>query len=79
MAWTVDTCLLIDVAVDDPEFFPASARLLEDKQSDHEAPDCGYFNRRVCFASPGFADAQRCGFPSVVSKINHRYTVIFSR
>jgi predicted nucleic acid-binding protein len=34
MAWVVDTCLLLDVAVDDPKFFPASARLLDAKQSD---------------------------------------------
>jgi predicted nucleic acid-binding protein len=34
MAWTVDTCLLIDVAVDDPEFFVASARLLETHQTE---------------------------------------------
>ena len=32
MAWVVDTCLLIDLAVDDPEFFAASARLVEGKQ-----------------------------------------------
>jgi predicted nucleic acid-binding protein len=34
MAWVVDTCLLLDVALDDPKFFPASARLLDAKQSD---------------------------------------------
>ena len=34
MAWVVDTCLLLDVALDDPKFFPASARLLDEKQAD---------------------------------------------
>ena len=34
MAWVVDTCLLIDLAIDDPKFFPASARLLDGKQAD---------------------------------------------
>ena len=34
MAWVVDTCLLIDLAVDDPKFFAASARLLEEKQAE---------------------------------------------
>jgi predicted nucleic acid-binding protein len=34
MAWVVDTCLLLDVALDDPKFFSASARLLDAKQSD---------------------------------------------
>jgi predicted nucleic acid-binding protein len=34
MAWVVDTCLLLDVALDDPKFFPASARLLDAKQAD---------------------------------------------
>ena len=34
MAWVVDTCLLIDLAVDDPKFFDASARLLDGKQTD---------------------------------------------
>jgi predicted nucleic acid-binding protein len=34
MAWVTDTCLLLDVAVDDPAFFPASARLLDGKQTD---------------------------------------------
>jgi len=32
MAWTVDTCLLLDLALDDPKFFSASARLLDEKQ-----------------------------------------------
>lgn len=32
MAWVADTCLLIDLAIDDPKFFAASARLLETKQ-----------------------------------------------
>ena len=34
MAWVVDTCLLIDLAVDDPKFFNASARLLEANQAE---------------------------------------------
>ena len=34
MAWVVDTCLLIDLAVDDPKFFAASARLLDARQTD---------------------------------------------
>ena len=34
MAWVVDTCLLLDVAVDDPQFFSVSARLLDGKQSE---------------------------------------------
>ena len=34
MAWVVDTCLLLDVAVDDPQFFSASARLLDAKQAE---------------------------------------------
>ena len=34
MAWVVDTCLLIDLAVDDPKFFTATARLLDGKQGD---------------------------------------------
>jgi hypothetical protein len=34
MPWVVDTCLLLDVAVDDPKFFSASARLLDEKQTD---------------------------------------------
>ena len=34
MAWVVDTCLLIDLAVDDPKFFAASARVLDAKQTD---------------------------------------------
>jgi predicted nucleic acid-binding protein len=34
MAWVVDTCLLLDVALDDPKFFSASARLLDEKQAD---------------------------------------------
>ena len=32
MAWVVDTCLLIDLAIDDPKFFAPSANLLETKQ-----------------------------------------------
>jgi predicted nucleic acid-binding protein len=31
--WAVDTCLLIDVAEDDPEFGEASARLLDRRRS----------------------------------------------
>jgi len=31
--WVVDTCLLIDVAEDDPEFGEASARLLDRRRS----------------------------------------------
>ena len=34
MAWVVDTCLLIDLAIDDPKFFDGSARLLDGKQVD---------------------------------------------
>ena len=34
MAWVVDTCRLLDVALDDPKFFSASARLLDEKQAD---------------------------------------------
>jgi predicted nucleic acid-binding protein len=34
MAWVVDTCLLIDLAVDDPKYFAASARLLDARQTD---------------------------------------------
>ena len=34
MAWVVDTCLLLDVALDDPNFFSATARLLDEKQAD---------------------------------------------
>ena len=34
MAWVVDTCLLLDVALDDPKFYSASARLLDEKQVD---------------------------------------------
>ena len=34
MAWVVDTCLLIDLAIDDPKFCPASARLLDGKRND---------------------------------------------
>ena len=34
MAWVVDTCLLLDVALDDPQFFSASARLLDAKQAE---------------------------------------------
>ena len=34
MAWVVDTCLLLDVALDDPKFFSAAARLLDEKQTD---------------------------------------------
>ena len=34
MAWVVDTCLLLDVALEDPKFFSASARLLDEKQAD---------------------------------------------
>ncbi len=33
MAWVVDTCLLIDVAVADPTFGNASARLLDARQA----------------------------------------------
>lgn len=33
MAWGVDTCLLIDVAVADPTFGNASARLLDARQA----------------------------------------------
>jgi hypothetical protein len=32
--WVVDTCLLIDVLDDDPEFGRASARLLDDRRGD---------------------------------------------
>ena len=31
MAWVVDTCILIDVALPDPEFGLASARLLAER------------------------------------------------
>ena len=34
MAWVVDTCLLLDLALDDPKFFPATARLLNEKQAE---------------------------------------------
>ena len=34
MAWAVDTCLLLDVALDDPQFYSATARLLDAKQPD---------------------------------------------
>ena len=34
MAWVVDTCLVIDVLDDDPDFGHASARLLDSKASD---------------------------------------------
>ena len=34
MAWVVDTCLVIDVLEDDPEFGRASALLLDSKASD---------------------------------------------
>ena len=34
MPWTVDTCLLIDVAVDDPKFFDVSASLIETNQAE---------------------------------------------
>lgn len=34
MAWVVDTCLLIDVLEDDPEFGRSSARLLDDHAAD---------------------------------------------
>jgi hypothetical protein len=34
MAWVVDTCLLLDVALDDPKFSPGSARLLDEKLAD---------------------------------------------
>ncbi|MBI3850942.1 MAG: type II toxin-antitoxin system VapC family toxin [Verrucomicrobia bacterium] len=34
MAWVVDTCLLIDLAIDDPKFCSGSAHLLEEKQTD---------------------------------------------
>lgn len=33
MAWVVDTCLLIDVLEDDPEFGGTSAALLEDRSA----------------------------------------------
>lgn len=32
MAWVVDTCLLIDVAIADPQFGAASARLLDQQR-----------------------------------------------
>jgi len=32
MPWVIDTCLLIDLAEDDSEFFEASARLVESKR-----------------------------------------------
>jgi predicted nucleic acid-binding protein len=34
MAWVVDTCLIIDVLDDDPEFGVASARLIDAKAED---------------------------------------------
>ena len=34
MAWVVDTCLVLDVLEDDPEFGKASARLLDRKAAD---------------------------------------------
>jgi len=38
MAWVVDHCLLIDLAVDDPKFFAASARLLDCQITAVECP-----------------------------------------
>lgn len=34
MPWVIDTCLLIDLAEDDSEFFEASARLVESKRAE---------------------------------------------
>ena len=34
MAWVVDTCVLIDILVDDPQFGEASARLVDRHASD---------------------------------------------
>ena len=52
MAWVVDTCLLLDVAVDDPKFFPATARLLDAKTSRWFA---GLSRFRVVEIAPVFA------------------------
>ncbi len=32
MAWVVDTCVLLDIGLDDPQFADQSLRLLESKQ-----------------------------------------------
>jgi len=40
MAWVVDTCLLIDLAVERPEFFAASARLLDARLQPWNCPWC---------------------------------------
>jgi hypothetical protein len=34
MAWVVDTCLLLDVALADPGFVAATSRLLQSRQAD---------------------------------------------
>ena len=34
MAWVIDTCLLIDVAENDPSFGVASATLIDSKRPD---------------------------------------------
>lgn len=33
MAWVVDTCLLIDIAIGDPVFGEASAKLIDSKRA----------------------------------------------
>jgi len=60
MAWVVDTCLIIDVLDDDPEFGAASARLIDAKASAERSPISQSFGKTVLHVGSGELAARKC-------------------